>query len=254
MQNVKSKNDMVRMNFLEHLEELRFHILYSLLALAITTIIAYVFSTNLLDIVTAPLNKLSLNIDLVTLRPTEGFVARLKLAFITGFFISLPVLLYHFWQFITPGLKLQEKIYFIPLLICSTLFFIIGALFAYTSVLPLALAFFHSFQTNQIVDRWSLSNYISFVGQLLLGFGIVFQMPLVSFFLTKMGIITPSFLIKQWRYIITIIFVLAAFLTPPDIFTQIALAIPLILLYILSIGISKLTYKEDKTEEVGIGN
>ena len=181
-----TQNGEVRMNFLGHLEELRHRILYSLFALAIATIISYIFSAYLLDLVTAPLDKLKETIDLVTLRPTEGFVARLKLAFITGVFLSLPIILYHFWRFITPGLKSHEKLYFIPLIICSTLFFILGALFAYIIVLPLGLAFFHSFQTEQIVDRWSLTNYISFVGQLLLGFGVVFQMPLASFFLSGM--------------------------------------------------------------------
>ncbi|OQX51088.1 MAG: twin arginine-targeting protein translocase TatC [Candidatus Cloacimonas sp. 4484_209] len=164
----------------------------------------------------------------------------------TGIFIALPLIFYHFWRFVKPALYPHERKYFISAVFFSTFFFLLGAFFAYAVVLPVALRFLLSFQSEKLHATLSIANYIFFISKLLLAFGIIFQLPIISFFLTKMKIMKPQFLRKSRRIAIVLIFIVAALLTPPDVFTQLLMAGPLILLFEISVWVSVFAAKTSK--------
>ena len=175
--------------------------------------------------------------------PTEGFVAKLLIAFFFGVIIALPFLIIQIWLFIAPGLKKKERrliILYLPILL---LLFFIGIAFAYFILIPIGLYFLLNI-SNDLTPMITISKYISLVLSLILLFGLIFELPLVILFLTKLGIVTPVFLSKKRKYAIFFIFIIAAFLTPPDIFTQFIMAIPLIVLYEISILVSKLVRRK----------
>jgi len=231
----------------EHLEELRSRIILSLAALLITTLLCYGFSQKILSIVTKPIQKLVDN--LVYISPIELFYTHLKLAFFGGIFFASPIIIYQIWKFIVIALKPKEKrlIYFYTPF--SFFSFIGGALFAYFFITPLGLKFLLSFSTPTITPMISVSKYISFLGMFLLISGTIFELPLVIMFLTKINIVTPQLLASKRKYAIVLIFIISALLTPPDVVTQILLAIPLILLYEISILCSKLIFKRKQVKQ-----
>ena len=227
------------MPFLDHLEELRSRLLKSILVVFIATIICYFFSEEIMTFLTYPYPD-----KLIFLAPTESFIVHIKISLFAGIFLSLPILFYQLWQFVVPGLLEKEKVYVPLIVIFSTFFFLIGAAFCYSVIIPFGLKFLLGWQTENLVPSVTIKEYLKFVTMLILVFGIVFELPLLSFFLTKMGILTPYFLRKNRRYGIVLTFILAAILTPPDFVTQLLLAGPLILLYEVSIIVSKLVSKE----------
>jgi sec-independent protein translocase protein TatC len=228
----ESKEKDKGMGFLEHLEELRKRIIYSIAAIIVGAIIGYIISDYVLNFIMKPVD------NLVFLAPTEAFVTKLKVALICGIFIALPVIFYHFWRFVSPALYSHERKYIIWAVFFSSLFFFVGAGFSYFVVLPIGLRFLLSFETEKLQATLSIANYISFIIKLLLAFGIIFQLPVVSFFLTKMKILKPRVLRKGRRVAIVLIFIAAALLTPPDVFTQLLMAGPLIVLFEISIWVS----------------
>lgn len=234
-----------RMSFLEHLEELRWRILKSLAAVVVASIIAYIFSEHLQTLLTKPVPP---DVQMIFTTPAGAFLVRIKIALIFGLVGSLPVVFYQAWQFIFPGLLESEVKLVSALVLAATACFLLGAAFALFVILPLGLRFLFGFQTSQLVPMPDISSYIGFAGRLLLAFGVVFQLPLLSFILSKMGILTPAFMRRQRRYAVLIIFVSAAILTPPDVITQVMLAIPLILLYELSVWISAVASRERPDE------
>lgn len=240
--------DEKRMAFLEHLEELRWGILKSLAAVIAASIVAYIFSGHLLNLLIRPVPP---DVQLIFTTPAGAFLVRIKIALIFGMLGALPVLFYQAWKFIFPGL-FESEIKLVSVVVLSgTACFLLGATFALFAILPLGLRFLFSFQTSQLVPRPDINSYIGFAGRLFLAFGAVFELPLLSFVLSKMGILTPSFLRRQRRYAIVIIFIVAAVLTPPDVITQVLLAAPLILLYEISVWISIAVSGErkEKTQE-----
>lgn len=231
----KKTRDEKRMSFLDHLEELRWRILKSLAVVILFSIVAYIFSEHLLSFLTRPVPA---DVQLIFTTPTGAFLVSIKVAIIFGILASLPVIFYQIWAFITPGLIEKEIRLAVVVVTSATLCFLLGFAFAYVIILPFGLRFLFSFQTSYLAPMPDISSYVGFAGRLFLAFGIVFELPLLSFLLSKMGLLTPGFLKKQRRYAIAIIFILAAILTPPDVITQILLAAPLILLYEVSIWIS----------------
>jgi sec-independent protein translocase protein TatC len=232
-----SKDERV-MSFLDHLEELRSRILKSLAAVGIATIICYFFAKHIIDFLTHPFPG-----KLIFLAPSEAFVIYMKISFFAGLLVSLPIVSYQLWQFVVPGLLDKEKKYVPVIVIISTVLFLTGALFCYYVMIPIGLKFLLSFQTEDIVATITLYEYLKFVTMLMLVFGIVFELPLLSMFLTKINILTPSFLTKYRRHAIVVNFIVAAILTPPDVISQMLLAGPLLLLYEISIIVSKIVYK-----------
>jgi len=231
----KKTRDEKRMSFLDHLEELRWRILKSLAVVILFSIVAYFFSQHLLSFLTRPVPA---DVQLIFTTPTGAFLVSIKVAIIFGILASLPVIFYQVWAFITPGLMEKEIRLAVVVVGSATLCFLIGFAFAYFIILPFGLRFLFSFQTSYLAPMPDISSYVGFAGRLFLAFGIVFELPLLSFMLSKMGLLTPAFLRRQRRYAIAVIFILAAILTPPDVITQVLLAAPLILLYEVSIWIS----------------
>lgn len=222
----------------EHLEELRKRIIRAVICIIIMSCILYNFMDVLVPILVRPVGKL------VFTSPQEAFVANIKLAFWGGFFFSSPFVLYEVWQFVSRGLKENERRYiriFGPL---SFILFILGAVFGYFVIIPIGIKFLLGFATDFVTPMITINNYISFIGGITLAFGVVFELPLVILFLTKMGIVTPEFLVEKRRHAIVLIFIAAAFLTPPDVITQCLMAFPLLALYEIGIIFSKISYKK----------
>jgi len=239
----KEEKQKKKMSFLEHLEELRKRLIYSIVAVIIGAIVGYIFSSYVTEFLTKPIE------NLVFLAPTEAFVTKLKVSLICGIFIALPFIFYQFWRFVKPALYMHEKKYFFWAVFFSSLFFFSGALFAYFVVLPVGIKFLLGFATEKIHATLSIANYIAFIAKILFAFGIIFQLPVVSFFLTKMKILKPQLLRKGRRIAIVLIFIVAAMLTPPDVFTQLLMAGPLIILFEISIWVSVFAAREKKTAE-----
>jgi len=226
------------MPFLAHLEELRWRIIKSLVSILVFSVMAYVFSDKILDFLTKSIDNIYFT------APTEAFAVRIKISLIVGLILSFPVVFYQLWQFVVPGLMDKEVKTVIPAVIFATFFFISGAVFCFYLVLPVGIKFLLSFQTDKLKPWLSVKDYVSFVSWMILAFGVVFQLPIVSYFLGKVGIITHHTLSKGRKYAIVIILILAAALTPsPDVFSQLLLAVPLYFLYEVSIILVKVTNK-----------
>ncbi|MBQ9407290.1 MAG: twin-arginine translocase subunit TatC [Desulfovibrio sp.] len=224
------------MSLMDHLSELRMRLVRCCIAVLIGFLACW--------IVVEPLYNALVNPLLAVLPPgshaqyttlPEGFFTRMYIAFIAGVFLMCPILFYQIWAFISPGLYEEEKRGIIPIALASAVFFAGGGAFCYWIVFPYAFAFFVSFATESIVVTPKISDYLDFVLKLILAFGLVFEMPLFSFFLSRMGIVTATRLRSWRRYAVLCIFIAAAILTPPDVVSQLLMAGPMIVLYEASI-------------------
>jgi sec-independent protein translocase protein TatC len=237
------------MPFLDHLEELRWRILKSLAAILIFAIASFYFSTQFLNFLTQPINNLDPVPEIIFLTPTGMFMVRITLSLVAGVILGFPVIFYQIWRFVMPGLYRQERQYVIPVLIACTGFFLIGAVMAYFVVIPLALRFLMAMATETIKPTLEIGKYVGFITRLILAFGIVFQLPIISFFLASIGLITPASMRRFRRYAVIGTFALAAVITPPDVYSQILLAFPLLGLYELSILITTIAFRGRDKEE-----
>ncbi len=223
------------MSFLEHLEELRWRLIKSAIAIAVCAIPAAIYWQKILDFVMIyPLRNTSPQPKLIYTSPSESVILSFKIAFAGGLIAASPVVFFQLWRFISPGLYKNEKKVILPAVFASTLFFIGGIVFSYMTF-PLVLGFLTRYAGDRLDPMFRIGEYFSFLMKISLSFGIVFEMPVVSFVLAKMGLLTPGFLIKNIRYAVVIIFILAAVLTPPDVISQLVLAGPLLLLFGVSI-------------------
>lgn len=235
------------MPFLDHLEELRWRLLKCIISVIVLMILSFPFSKQILKILTYPNNHLNSPAKLIFLRPTGMLMVRLWVSVATGIVLSLPVIFYQLWKFISPGLLEKERKYAIPMVLFTTLCFLAGVLFSYFILIPVVLPLLYGMTIESIEPTINISDYIGFVTRLILICGVVFEFPALSFFLTRVGILTPDFLKKYRKYGIVLIFVMAAILTPPDPLSQVLLAFPLVLLYEVSIWISIFVKKKRKT-------
>ncbi len=232
------------MTFLEHLEELRWRIIYSLIGIVVGTIIAWIFIDFLVDYVLLKPAKDS-GADLQNLKPFGQLFLYMQVAIMVGLVISIPNIFYQFWKFISPALHKRERKYILWIVIFSSLCFLIGIAFAYFVMLPLALKFAAQFGSTAIKNQFAIDEYMSIIISVMLAAGLVFELPMISFFLSKLGILKPSFMRKFRKHAIVIIMIAAAILTPgTDPVSQIILAVPLVILYEISILISKLSQKK----------
>ena len=234
------------MSFIDHLEELRKRLLKVALTVVIFSAIAFYFAEKLVIFIKIPLGD---QIELYNIQVTGAFYAYLKIAIITGIMASLPFIFYQMWSFIAPGLYKHEKKTILPLVFVSTILFLIGAGFCYILVLPLAFEFLMNFSEGQVINNITIGSYISFVGLLLVAFGCGFQLPIIAYFLGKMGVVTSRMLAKARRYAIVGILIAGAIITPPDVFTQFLLALPLYILYEVSIIVVRFTGRREKNIE-----
>lgn len=244
-----------RMTLIQHLTELRKRLLWVLVIMAAGMGICYLFVDQIYDFLVAPLADAMGPYDsrrLIYTGLTEAFFTSLKVTFFAGVFLTFPFLLWQIWLFIAPGLYKTERKAFLPFLVATPALFFLGGACLYYLVLPMALPFFLSFQTTpsetalpiQLEAR--ISEYLSLIMTLIFAFGLCFEMPVLLALMGKTGMITAEALSKQRRYAIVIIFVVAAILTPPDILSQVLLAVPLLLLYELSIILVRYVQKPAK--------
>lgn len=225
------------LTIIEHLEELRDRLIKSAIALTITTLLSFAFTKQFLQILIAPMGQTLP----VSLSPTTNIVVFAKVALISGIALAMPVLVFQLLSFIAPGLTRQEKRYLYLVLPGATISFVVGAAFAYFVMLPTAIPFLKGFLSDVIQPNWSVDKYISFITSLLFWVGVSFETPLVIFFLSKLGIVTPASLSRYRKYAILVIAVLAAVITPtPDPFNMLLVMAPLILLYEIGILLAKL--------------
>jgi len=240
--------------FLGHLEELRKRLVICAIAIGIGFGISYIFAKQLFSYLVLPLTKvLPDDSRLIFTNLPEMFIAYIKVALVAGIILAIPIIFYQLWMFLAPALFQKEKKYIIPFVLFSSILFVVGALFGYLVVFPYGFKFFVSFATEDIQALPSVKQYFSFAIRLLLAFGLVFEMPVVVLFLTKIGLITPDSMKKFRKFAILSSFILSAILTPPDVATQLMMALPIIILYEISIVLSKTMYrkkeKKSDTEE-----
>lgn len=227
-----------------HLAELRRRIIISGLALIIFSFVGYYFAEPIAkDIVSrAP------DMDFVFISPSELMLSYIRIAIFCGFVIGAPIILSQIWLFISPGLENNQKRYILVSLLLGGGFFVIGTIFAYTMVLPVIFKFFAGFQMPEIKATISFSNYLNFIISILLAFGVVFELPIIMFLLTRFGLFKAEFFVKNRKYMILVIFVVAAILTPPDVVSQTLLALPMLGLYEVGIILSKIGQKGRKNK------
>ncbi len=236
--------------FLSHLEELRKRLVVCAIGVGAGFVIAYIFAERLFQLLVAPLKAVMPEGDqLIFTNLPEMFFAYIKVAFIAGIMAASPLIFYQLWMFIAPGLYRKEKKMAIPFVISSTILFVGGALFGYFVVFPFGFKFFIGFSNEYVKALPSVKQYFSFSMKLLFAFGAVFELPVIIFFLSKMGIVTPQFLRQKRKYAILLTFALAAILTPPDVITQCMMAGPLIVLYEIGILVSRIAQKKKEDKE-----
>ena len=229
-----------KMSFLEHLDELRKRIVNSAIAIGVCVVVGFAFINRIVDFILAPTRKaLPPGVKLIYTEPGEAFSLYVQIALIMGVVLAAPFIMYQVWKFIAPGLYSNEKRMAVPFVLFTTIGFVLGAAFNHYIAFPFMMAFFASFNTPDLAFMPKLDEVFGLYTKMLLGMGIVFQMPAVVFFLAKMKMITARFLLANFKYAFLIIFIAAAVITPTgDMMTQTIFAAPMVALYILSIVIA----------------
>ena len=230
-----------------HIAELRSRLIKIVIIYFLFFFIAFIFWKDIFAWMSEPLMqalKLEKSSKIIFTGLAEPFFTAVKISLFAGFFFSLPFILYQAWAFIAPGLYENEKKMVLPFVFWGTIMFLVGAAFAYYIVFPVGFKVLVTFGGGEFTAMPRISEYVSFFGKLMLGFGIAFEMPVVTYFLAKLGLVTDKTLKDFSRYAIVIIFILAAILTPPDLFSQLAMAAPLLILYGVSILIAKIVNPE----------
>ena len=267
----KTKLDPNEMSFLDHLEDLRWHILRSFIAILIVGIGAFIFKDFIFDkIIFGPkdinfptykilctisnfiglddsfcINELPFRVQSRTV--SGQFSAHIWTSIAAGFIIAFPYVLYQFWSFISPGLYQNEKKYARGFIFVSSLLFFIGVIFGYYVVCPLSINFLGNYSvSNEVFNDFDLNSYIGLVRASVLASGLIFELPIIIYFLTKVGLVNPEILIKYRKFALVGVLILAAVITPPDVASQIIVAIPIVILYQISIYISRIVTKNNK--------
>ena len=264
------KNRESEMSFLDHLEQLRWHIVRSILAIVVFAIVAFIFHTIIFDqIILAPktkdfisnrllcsfgelvnTTKLCINtkpLSIISIKMAGQFSTHIKVSLILGFIISFPYIFFEFWSFMKPALMQNEKKVARGAIFFSSLLFFMGGLFGYFIIVPLSIHFLGSYSVSeQVTNQINLISYIGTVTSVVMASGILFELPVLVYFLSKIGVVTPEFLKKYRKHSLVIILALSAIITPPDIFSQVLVSFPLLILYEVSIFISRRIVKKNK--------
>ncbi len=259
------------MSFLDHLEELRWHLIRATLAVLIAGVVAFLLKSFIFDVLLfgpahADFFSYQMLCKLSSFFGIEGgfcdqempfriqsrtmggqFSAHVWTSITAGFIIAFPFVIYEFWKFVAPAMHYHERKYAKGFIFLTSVLFFIGVLFGYYVVTPLSINFLGKYQVSETVfNDFDLSSYISLVRASVLASGLIFELPIIIYFLTKVGVITPDFLKKYRKYALVVVLVLSAIITPPDIVSQIIVAIPVLILYEVSIIISKIIYKREE--------
>jgi sec-independent protein translocase protein TatC len=229
-----------KMSFLEHLDELRKRLIYIVYSLIAGCVVAYIFIGRIFDFIMRPMQQiLPPGGYLQYTSGAEPFMLYIKIGFLAGIFLSSPLILWQIWQFIAPGLYTHEKKFAIPFVLMSTIFFVAGGLFSHFVAFPWTWQFFNSWATDYMKFVPKIDEAFSLYTKMILGFGAIFEMPTLVFFLARMGVVTGQFLLKYFKYAFLVIFIVAAVISPgTDMMSQVIMAVPMLGLYILSIIIA----------------
>ena len=251
-----SNENIKRESFIDHFKELRSRLIKSFVFLLVFFIFCFIYAESIYSFLVQPyadaVKEDPIGRRLIFTALQETFLTYVKVAFFTSFFISSPIILTQIWKFIAPGLYKDEKKTLLPYLIATPVLFLLGGMLVYYFIMPLAIKFFLSFETSTHVTSLPIqleakvNEYLSLIMRLIFAFGISFQLPVILSLLSRIGIINSKYLEERRKYVIIIIFIFAAILTPPDPVTQIGLGIPLLILYELSILSVKLVEKRKK--------
>jgi len=261
------------MSFLEHLEELRWHIIRSILAIIVLMVVAFVFKSFLFDtIILGPtktdfftnrmlcrlshlvnlgellcINKTPFN--LINIKMSGQLTTHIAVAMVAGLIAAFPVIVWEFWKFFKPALHQNEAKHARGAVFAASMLFFTGVLFGYYGLAPLSIHFLSSYEISpDVVNQINVRSYIGTMSSICLATGLVFELPIIAFFLTKIGIITPSFMKKYRKHAIVVIFIMAAIITPPDVFSQMLVCLPLLGLYEISIAISARVMKNKEKQ------
>ena len=230
--------DSNEMPFLEHLEELRWRIIKVLLGVICGSILSFVFVDKIIALLLIPVKSVPNALTLQVLQIQGMFMIKWGISFICGGVISLPLITYQVWEFVSPGLHLKEKKIAFPLIFFTFISFIAGITFAYFILIPISLNFFTSMGYSGIQNNFSINYYLSFITWLMIGCGCLFELPVLIFILARLNIATPSFLRHYRKHAMIVIMILSAIITPPDPVSLIIMTIPLVLIYEISIGVA----------------
>ena len=252
---IADNDEETSMNFLDHLKELRQKLIYSIIFFILSFIVSFYFSQSIFEFLAKPLTSILQDGNgLIYTALQEAFLTNVKVAFFTAAFISFPFLSFQIWSFISPGLLKKEKKISLPSLIAIPFLFLLGAAVVYYLISPIAWKFFLSFQTSQadsinITLQPKLNDYLSLMMTFSFAFGLAVQLPVILLLLVRVGVLTIQQLVSFRKYAIVLAFIFAAIITPPDPFSQISLALPVIILYEVSILISRFLSKKDKKKD-----
>jgi sec-independent protein translocase protein TatC len=244
------------MPFLDHLEELRWRLLWSLLALIVGALVGFILVDRMdaMQLLIRPIEPFLNGGKLKYLSPTDPFFVTIKLSIIAGLVMASPIIIYQIWAFLAPALLPSEKRVIVPALYMGVVLFVIGVVMSYELVLPMTLKFTMGFQTEFLDQSIVIGPYMAMVTRLLLAFGVVFELPVVILILSALGLVTPEFLASKRRHAIAGITILAAVLTPGDVITvTIMMMAPLVLLYELSILLSRVVTRRRRVAETAAG-
>ena len=230
----------VKRPFIEHLEEFRRRILISLVSVIAASVLSYAFAGRILEFLARYVDRL------IFISPQEAFLANLKISVISGVVLSAPVILYNALRFAWTALEQREKALFAAYFASGLVLFAAGALFSFFVAIPAGMRFLLGFSTDLVRPYISVSRYVSFVGFLVIAFSVCFEVPLLVAFFTRLGILSSDFLARKRRYCVVLLFVVAALITPPDVITQVLLAVPLIALYEISVLVSRAAEKKKR--------
>ncbi len=266
----KKKND--EMSFLEHLEELRWHLIRAFIGILVVAIVAFVFKDIVFNnIILAPktpefitnrllcefgriVNVMTLCInsqpfEVISIKMAGQFSMHIMVSLIAGFVVAFPYVFFEFWRFIVPALYSKEKKHAGGAVFYSSMLFLLGVVFGYFIIVPLSVHFLGSYSvSDQVTNQINLISYVSTIASVVLAAGIIFELPILVYFLSKVGLVTPTFLKKYRRHSLILILALSAIITPPDIFSQVLVSLPLIILYEVGIGISRRILKRQEKE------
>ena len=233
-----------------HIADLRKRLTISTITVVIMFFACFTFYEPILEWMMAPVkHALPAGTSMIAVEIQETFFTAMKVAFFAGFIISLPVIFWQLWLFLAPGLYDHEKKLVVPFVFFATLMFLLGAAFAYYIVVPIGFDFLIAFGNSVVSVLPSIGKYVGFFTKLMIGFGIAFELPVITFFLAKIGIVNDQMLKDFFRYAVVLIFIISAILTPPDVISQVLMAAPLLILYGVSIYIAKVFNPAQKEEE-----
>jgi len=268
----KSRTGEGEMSFLEHLEELRWHIIRSIGAILVLMIVAFVFKNIIFDhVILAPKSPgfftnrilcqlgdlvntklLCINtrhLELINIKMSGQLTTHIAVSMVAGLILAFPVILWEFWKFFKPALYANEAQHARGAVFVASMLFFVGVLFGYYMLTPLSIHFLGSYQVSaEVTNTINVRSYIGTISSICLATGIIFELPIIVFFLTKVGIVTPGFLRKYRKHSIVVIVILSAIITPPDIFSQLLVSLPLFVLYEIGINISKRVVKKQEKE------